>query len=59
MNNPEGEVHTLISGRPPCGFSDDVPGNWPPGHRWTDYRDVKNITCPDCREAAEKLQRSE
>ena len=59
MNNSKDEIHALLHGRPLCGFSSDVPTNWPLGHLWTDSRDVKNITCPGCREAAEKLQRSE
>ncbi len=54
MDNPQGEVHTLIYGLPPCGFSDKTPIDWPPGHRWTEYWNLDDITCGPCKEATEK-----
>jgi hypothetical protein len=34
-------VHVLVHGLPQCGFSVEVPGNWPKGHSWV--RDQKEL----------------
>ncbi len=48
-------VHALREGLPLCGFSRDVPVNWPEGNFWTSAENVKCITCPTCKAEAEKL----
>jgi hypothetical protein len=45
-------VHALRGGLPLCRFSDDVPRDWPDGHRWTDVADVEHITCAECKRRA-------
>lgn len=42
-------IHLLVGGRPACGFSDDVPSNWPAGHVWLDDTASESVTCPQCR----------
>lgn len=52
----ENEIcHVYSSGRPLCGFTDEPPGRWPPGHTWTHYGDPYNVTCKGCRAVAEVL----
>jgi len=41
-------VHVLRQGLPLCGFSTEVPANWPPGHTWTHEDDCEHVTCPEC-----------
>lgn len=52
-------IHRLAGGLPPCGFSREVPGNWPAGHVWTndpeeDFRQgfldkpAGDFLCPGC-----------
>lgn len=38
-------VHHLHHGRAACGRP-DVPGDWPPGHKWSDA--WADVTCPGC-----------
>lgn len=45
-------VHALRGGLPLCRFSDDVPRDWPEGHRWTDIADVDHVTCTECKTRA-------
>ncbi len=52
-------VHALLEGRVLCGFSSDVPANWPPGHVWTQVTDLTNINCPECKRIAEGMRRPE
>lgn len=47
-------VHALLHSLPLCGFSQDVPDNWPERHFWTEVGDVGNINCLSCKEAAEE-----
>lgn len=46
-------VHGLLNGHPLCGFSVDDPADWPVEHGSTSADDVRNITCPTCKQKAE------
>lgn len=46
---PRPAVHLLHQGQPVCGFSTEVPGKWPEGHRWASSHDFDKVTCPACR----------
>ena len=50
------EVHVLHEGRPLCGFSNDVPANWPGGHLWVGIKDVEDSTCAGCKSKAQELK---
>lgn len=41
-------IHILHEGLPLCGFSREVPGHWPEGHRWVRVEDAKDATCGGC-----------
>jgi hypothetical protein len=43
-------IHILRHGFPLCGFSDDVPVNWPEGHLWLGLDDdhAGRPMCVDC-----------
>lgn len=47
-------VHILFVGHALCGFCDyALPGEWPPGHRWTRIEDAaREATCERCMAAA-------
>ena len=47
-------VHALLHGQPLCGFTHNLPKDWPEGHVWTGKEDVQNITCPHCKAEATK-----
>ncbi|OGY99349.1 MAG: hypothetical protein A3B13_02950 [Candidatus Liptonbacteria bacterium RIFCSPLOWO2_01_FULL_45_15] len=49
-------IHGIQSGLPLCGFSHDVPKNWPNGHTFVLFYDVENMTCSSCRQEARRLQ---
>ncbi|MEK7547252.1 MAG: hypothetical protein AAB536_03695 [Patescibacteria group bacterium] len=51
-------IHGLQAGFALCGFSQAVPRDWPVGHKFVEFRDIKNITCPECRQEAENLQKA-
>lgn len=42
-------VHILRHGMPLCGFSRDVPRDWPPGHLWVGLDDQTMATCLGCK----------
>jgi hypothetical protein len=44
-------VHVLVGGWPLCGFSRDVPGSWPAGHRWVRVGEPE-ANCPACLKRA-------
>lgn len=46
-------IHGLLGGMPLCGFSTDLPVNWPEGHTWVPTTDEKAIGCPSCRQVLE------
>jgi hypothetical protein len=55
-------VHILRHGFPFCGFSDEVPKDWPPGHTWISFDDalegdealrVAAFVCQPCLSALE------
>lgn len=57
-------IHLLAHGRPLCGFTDELPRDWPKGHKWESYFDwvadkampVRGNHCTDClAEAEERL----
>jgi hypothetical protein len=48
-------VHALQGGQPLCGFSQDIPANWPSSHAWTEVDDLENINCCACKSKAEEL----
>ena len=39
-------VHVLIGGFPACGFSREIPRDWPPGHKWHEH--PSGATCAAC-----------
>jgi len=47
-------VHVLVAGRPKCGFTTDLPKDWPVGHIWVapawlgDIGDPA-VTCEGCK----------
>jgi hypothetical protein len=50
-------VHVLSNGEALCGFyQGEAPREWPEGHVWTGVEDLKNVTCPTCRQKAEELR---
>lgn len=62
MNPKEPEVklvvHVLHHGRVLCGFSDKVPGEWPPGHRWISIIDEwAHLNCEECRKRVREFAR--
>ncbi len=51
-------VHVLHHGRPLCGFSETLPGEWPPGTHWVSIEEHGRATCPSCvAEAVALLER--
>lgn len=44
-------VHRLYHGSVLCGFSDKVPGEWPTGHVWVDWRDRETVLGPEQTDA--------
>jgi hypothetical protein len=48
-------IHILQYGYPICGFSDETPDKWPPGHRWATIDDAEAsghpLFCRRCRDA--------
>ncbi len=48
-------VHGLMSGLPLCGFTRELPVDWPSGHEWVDHQHVDYITCPKCRADTESI----
>lgn len=53
---PEITVHILHHGLPLCGFSKDVPGKWPEGHKWTAIHRPDHSTCVGCDEEWNKMK---
>lgn len=48
-------VHVLNHGLPLCGFTREVPAEWPEGSKWVGLEDAQgkyrdDVTCPGCRE---------
>ncbi|MDP1706454.1 MAG: phosphoribosyltransferase family protein [bacterium] len=48
MKKPEFTIHILWGGRPHCGFSPEVPGNWPADHRWVGPEEADKANCHGC-----------
>lgn len=42
-------VHILSRGYALCGFSEALPREWPPGHRWVSPMDWFDASCGDCK----------
>ncbi len=49
-------VHVLEKGYPLCGFSSELPRDWPEGHKWTGLNDLEPATCLECRAAAARYE---
>lgn len=47
-------VHAMMSGKPMCGFTNTTPIHWLPRHSWVAFHEVARVTCPTCKERAEK-----
>jgi len=45
-------VHILTQGLPICGFSREIPCNWPIGHKWVRPEGHSGATCGGCRRMA-------
>jgi hypothetical protein len=41
-------IHILRHGFAVCGFSDETPNCWPPGHKWVSGEDADKATCAGC-----------
>lgn len=41
-------VHILHYGMPRCKFSSALPCDWPEGHLWVGFDDVRQATCQAC-----------
>jgi hypothetical protein len=54
MSATEMMIHVLRAGLPLCGFSNDIPANWPEGHLFVSVEEIANATCHRCRIAAVK-----
>lgn len=46
-------VHVLQNGFPFCGLGH--PRDWPPGNLWVGINELKDATCPRCREAVKQI----
>lgn len=47
-------IHILFHGLPICGFSREVPANWPEGHKWISIDDRElhqHLNCEGCKQA--------
>jgi hypothetical protein len=42
-------IHVLHHGFPICGFTREMPKDWPQGHLWVRKDDAALATCPRCR----------
>jgi hypothetical protein len=49
-------IHGLSCGLPLCGFSDEVPANWPDNNLWVPSHEEEKITCEQCKEAKAGLR---
>lgn len=45
-------IHVLVHGLPICGFSHELPCNWPLGHKWVRAEEHSDATCSSCRKLA-------
>lgn len=58
MPGSEPKVHILMHGNPLCGFTKEVPRDWPEGHSFLTIHEamiqLEKITCSHCRLAATK-----
>lgn len=45
-------VHILVHGQPVCGFSYELPCNWPIGHKWVRAEEHSDATCNTCKKVA-------
>lgn len=54
-------IHFLHFGQPLCGFSNEVPRDWPPGHCWAGLDDneakANPLACQACLAVARKTGR--
>jgi len=41
-------IHILDAGLPLCGFTQDIPRDWPEGHRWIGRKEVDGYQSPPC-----------
>lgn len=56
MNGQNIVFHGLLGEHALCGFSPHIPALWPNDHTSVRYDQIDNITCPECRAVAEKMQ---
>jgi hypothetical protein len=50
-------VHILRYGRPLCGFSDDIPRDWPDGHMFVSFGGSEDdVTCGGCKATSANLR---
>ena len=48
-------THILHSGLPLCGFSTDVPDNWPDGNKYVPIGSSNLSNCEECKDIKSKL----
>jgi hypothetical protein len=49
-------VHILHHGLPLCGFSHELPRDWPPGHKWVGKDEAELATCALCQDRANQRE---
>jgi len=42
------QVHILWHGLPMCGFTTEIPEDWPEGHKWVSRLEREDATCENC-----------
>ena len=53
-------VHILLAGRPLCGFSSELPKDWPNDHRFVSHGEYEgDATCSECKVASAERDRKE
>ena len=52
---PPKVVHVLLYGLPLCGFSRDLPAQWPDGHVWTHLGSDDPVSCRACAAQVREL----
>ena len=52
-------IHILRAGLTLCGFSREVPRDWPEGHKWVAESDEPLATCVSCKDTLSKEREKE
>lgn len=52
-------VHTFEHGKPFCGFTNQIVGNWPEGHVGVVVANADQVTCEGCRREIDILKEAQ